>query len=233
LLRELIKFTPPEHPDYPHLEEALIKINQVVNLVNERTRMVGDREKLQEIQTKIEFSPPFDLLSQPGRRLLKESPILKVVGGKAKDRTIFLFNDIFILCKTAILNKGRYQFESTTEIGKCSVSATVNSKSTGATISSKLIKTMFEVVSEKETFLFNCLNEIEKAKWVSLFDETIKAETSSPLKNWALNNPVTSSSLKSPDINAGLKPDLKKNNTVALKKRPSIFVMNIYLILGT
>lgn len=54
LINEIYKNTNPNHPEYNILQQLLTKLNEIVALVNERTRKVEEISKLTEIEESFE-----------------------------------------------------------------------------------------------------------------------------------------------------------------------------------
>ena len=57
LIRELIKYTSPTHKDHPSLGQAMEKIENLVALVNESTKALGDYDRLVTLLSKIDMLP--------------------------------------------------------------------------------------------------------------------------------------------------------------------------------
>ncbi len=54
--QDLLKHTEKNHPDYANLDNALNKINEVVEYVNERKRLAENLQRILEIQDQIDFN---------------------------------------------------------------------------------------------------------------------------------------------------------------------------------
>lgn len=94
-LRELMKATPTSHPDYPMLELASKRVQEVTEETDEATRQAANVNEIIELQQAL--AKPLNIMS-PGRTLLKVLSVNKLKrGGK-----IFLFNDMVLV---AIGNK--------------------------------------------------------------------------------------------------------------------------------
>ena len=52
-LRELLKYTLPEHPDYHPLQDALEAMKHIATLINERKRKMESLEKLAQWQDQV------------------------------------------------------------------------------------------------------------------------------------------------------------------------------------
>lgn len=64
LLKELIKNTPQDWPDYKDLQDSMDSIDAIVRQANETKRVMDNLMKIQEIQSSLDNVPlPFFLLS--------------------------------------------------------------------------------------------------------------------------------------------------------------------------
>lgn len=235
LLRELLKHTPPGHKDKQLLEQSMTKIEEIVTAINERTRAAGDRDKLIDLQNKIDANPMLDLV-QTGRRVIRDGMIQRLSTTKTKDRFVVLVTDYLIICKSSMMNKVRYQFEQALELTKVSISPVPPMKFFNAS-TLKFAKTSFEIVYDKnESFVMNCTTEAERAKWVQLIEDAVKEQEKKPLlaslfqgqhsssnsgtigRSFSKNN--SSASMQS---NASGGSNLKKSNTLSMRKRPSLW----------
>jgi len=107
LLREVLKYTPPEHIDYADLSKAESKINGVVGCINEGKRFQEQLQLIPEIEASI--SGLKGLVGEPARRFLCEADwMVKMAGYESKSQPLhlFLFNDRLILTRTK--GKGKY-----------------------------------------------------------------------------------------------------------------------------
>lgn len=53
-LAELLKYTAPEHPDFPHVQAAVDAMKKIATLVNERKRKMESIEKLASWQLLVD-----------------------------------------------------------------------------------------------------------------------------------------------------------------------------------
>jgi hypothetical protein len=92
LLERIVKKSPTEDPDLPHLEKALALITGVADHVNLSLRRQEEQLKLLQLQNC--FFPPITLV-QPGRRLLRRAELGKIAekNSTVQKYTFFLFND--------------------------------------------------------------------------------------------------------------------------------------------
>jgi hypothetical protein len=94
LLRELIKNTPEEHPDYRNLINAQKQIEDVVTYVNEGRRSAENQQKIVEIQDS--FDVELQLVS-PSRRLVREGKLSLFKNGHLQPKQVYLFNDLLLI----------------------------------------------------------------------------------------------------------------------------------------
>ncbi|XP_046329518.2 intersectin-1-like isoform X4 [Haliotis rufescens] len=102
MIKEIIKYTPPEHPDHQNLVDALAKAEELCTQVNEGVREKENSERLEWLQNhvhcdglseRIIFNGVTNCL---GRRRLVHSGILYKTKSN-KELLCFLFNDFMLL----------------------------------------------------------------------------------------------------------------------------------------
>uniref|UniRef100_A0A8C5MBG0 Rho guanine nucleotide exchange factor 17 n=1 Tax=Leptobrachium leishanense TaxID=445787 RepID=A0A8C5MBG0_9ANUR len=107
IVKDLLKHTPEEHPDYPCLLDAQRNIKQLAERINKGMRSAEEAERdtriLQEIESHIEG---MEDLQVPFRRFVRQEMVseVKAVGAK-KERSLFLFTDLLI-CTSAKRKSG-------------------------------------------------------------------------------------------------------------------------------
>lgn len=94
-LRELVKYTPETHEDYPQLTLAERKIGEVVTYINQGARQAAARDQVVKIHSYFEA---IELLS-PTRRLVREGLMTWVKGKEKNPVWVWLFNDLVLLGK--------------------------------------------------------------------------------------------------------------------------------------
>ncbi len=97
LLRDLLKNTPPSHPDFPALRDAEKNMAVIARDLNERMK---DSEVFMEVlRINSQLSPPYKELVQPHRRFIREGPIMYRSSERSKPKPmwIILFNDILLI----------------------------------------------------------------------------------------------------------------------------------------
>ena len=99
--RELIKYTPPTHPDYRDLEQARAKIEEVVSCINEGKRKSEEQRKILSIFDSIEGEWEEELL-QPTRGFVTEIAGIQGTDLRTNNRheyTLFIFTDLIVVAK--------------------------------------------------------------------------------------------------------------------------------------
>ncbi|XP_052387606.1 rho guanine nucleotide exchange factor 17 [Carassius gibelio] len=101
LVKDLLKHTPEDHPDYLFLQDAQKNIKRLAERINKGRHTAEELERetrvMQEIEAHIEG---VEHILNPQRKFLRQEMVVeaKTVGGK-KDRSLFLFSDLLI-CTT-------------------------------------------------------------------------------------------------------------------------------------
>ena len=93
LLRELIKHTLEDHPDYDELKRAMNKINDVNVTINEKMKTFDQRQKVRDIAAR--FTTNIDLVA-PARYFIKEGKLTKICRKKDIAYIFLLFSDLLI-----------------------------------------------------------------------------------------------------------------------------------------
>lgn len=109
LLKDLLKHTDEEHPDYENLRKAQVKIEAVVEYVNERKRLAENLQKILDVQKQIDSSGEDLLLVAPSRRFVREGNHTVIENGSKKERKAFVFNDVIVLTKPKRNRMGKDQ----------------------------------------------------------------------------------------------------------------------------
>lgn len=103
LLRDLIKHTPEEFPDYQRLVEAEALMGQIGNYINESIRKTDNAKRIQELSAK---GAKFDNLITPQRFLIREGTMKVEEKGKKESKHFFLFNDLLVSIKDSLMKGG-------------------------------------------------------------------------------------------------------------------------------
>ncbi|PRP74427.1 hypothetical protein PROFUN_06556 [Planoprotostelium fungivorum] len=99
LLRELLRKTPPEHPDFDDITEAQTKISEIVGQLNENVRKSETVKKLNELlKDRTRFSG-LEALVLPHREFLRDAPFELCIPSDQPKRSHWgvLFDDTLVL----------------------------------------------------------------------------------------------------------------------------------------
>lgn len=167
LLRELIRYTPEEHPDFQPLQNAFEKINAVVANINEGQRQAEGLQRIIDLQKLIDG---VDSLVAPGRNFKKEGELSYYKSSKSKHaekRHVFFFSDLILVT----IKRGEKKFEHKLSISLENCTLTVLADSTH-------IKNSFELVQGKKKHAVKCILGCDTPKecheWVRNIKQLIK-----------------------------------------------------------
>lgn len=167
LLRELIRYTPEEHPDYKPLQNAFGKINEVVANINEGQRKAEGLQRIIDLQKLIDG---VDTLVAPNRSLQKEGDLNFYKNSKAKHaekRHVFFFTDLILLT----VRKGEKKFEHKLSVPLEGCRITVLADSS-------YIKHSFELTQGEKKHMVKCIlgcdTPKESNEWVKNIKGLIK-----------------------------------------------------------
>ncbi|KAJ5076869.1 faciogenital dysplasia protein [Anaeramoeba ignava] len=96
LVKELIKNTSKEHPDYQNLIQAQDKIEEVASYLNEKKREAENINQVLEIQKRVHG---LEVILSPSRKFIEEKKMQLVVKNHLVDVVMFIFNDLILIAK--------------------------------------------------------------------------------------------------------------------------------------
>eukprot|EP01114_Cavostelium_apophysatum_P022237 TRINITY_DN7982_c0_g1_i1.p1 TRINITY_DN7982_c0_g1~~TRINITY_DN7982_c0_g1_i1.p1 ORF type:complete len:872 (-),score=270.52 TRINITY_DN7982_c0_g1_i1:25-2640(-) len=168
LLRELLKHTPPEHPDYEPISKSMSSIESIVTQINETKRIKDNTFKLGEIAEQLEDSQDLKIVD-PNRWLLKEGEMFLIKKNKIAKGYSFLFNDVFLHTK---LKKGTSRGRKTmtmrimVPLFGCSVQATEIPN----------FENVFQLfsITEKKKYIFSSSNPALRKEWIEVINKAIE-----------------------------------------------------------
>eukprot|EP00123_Amoebidium_parasiticum_P017408 comp23839_c0_seq1/m.41616 comp23839_c0_seq1/g.41616 ORF comp23839_c0_seq1/g.41616 comp23839_c0_seq1/m.41616 type:complete len:1077 (-) comp23839_c0_seq1:287-3517(-) len=107
LLRELLRYTPPDHPSYAGVTKAYELVGKALTDINEYQRQSEFKEQLFDIQSHLEALPDGDpvVVYSPGRHVCAEGPchvdvmVKRKVKKTVKEGYCFVFNDAILFTK--------------------------------------------------------------------------------------------------------------------------------------
>ncbi|XP_043945866.1 phosphatidylinositol 3,4,5-trisphosphate-dependent Rac exchanger 1 protein [Protopterus annectens] len=98
LLKELMKRTPPKHPDHAAVQNALQAMKTVCTNINETKRQMEKLEALEQLQSHIEGWEGSNLTDNC-TELLLQGTLLKISAGNIQERVFLLFDNLLVYCK--------------------------------------------------------------------------------------------------------------------------------------
>ncbi|KAI8825064.1 uncharacterized protein EV422DRAFT_517301 [Fimicolochytrium jonesii] len=165
LIRELQKHTDKMNKDTIALKLAMTKIESVVAHVNEYTRQLGERDRLINLQSKIDSPIPLALQE---KKHVRDGLLSRVSNGKARERYVLLFTDVLLIC--APQKGGRYTLEAVYDMADLSIPNEAKDPQP------KGLKNGFQIASASEgkAMTFSVLSEADRVKWLEAFQSAIK-----------------------------------------------------------
>ncbi|XP_052219346.1 uncharacterized protein LOC127836694 isoform X3 [Dreissena polymorpha] len=120
-LAELLKYTPPEHPDFGRVQAALSAMRKIARLINERKRKMESIEKIAAWQHSVVDWEGGDLLERSSE-LIFSGELTKVnSAGWAQERAFFLFDHQIIYCKKDLLKRHVFIYKGRIDLDHCDV----------------------------------------------------------------------------------------------------------------
>eukprot|EP00027_Filamoeba_sp_ATCC50430_P016850 CAMPEP_0168571736 /NCGR_PEP_ID=MMETSP0413-20121227/17521_1 /TAXON_ID=136452 /ORGANISM="Filamoeba nolandi, Strain NC-AS-23-1" /LENGTH=753 /DNA_ID=CAMNT_0008604661 /DNA_START=30 /DNA_END=2291 /DNA_ORIENTATION=+ len=186
LLKDLLKRTWSDHPDYEALTQASQKADKIAEYLNEMKRLAEEQTVLMELQSKI-TGKAVPRLAIIDRKMYRSTTF---EDSKQGEVTLFLFNDMIMCCKP---DKKQYKFKETfqtkeLEIRPPSVADSANKSFSVYFVNTK--KALFEITAKTSE---------EKEAWVSDFNKAKQALEKSK-SNGQSSNKTNQPEQEAPDI---------------------------------
>ena len=176
LFRELLKFTPNDHPDHEPLENAFRVLNDVTLQINEIKRQAENLSKLHDIAHQISGFP--GNIVDEDRVFVKEGTMDKInPKKKVQERYFFLFSDIIVWCE-----KGGVKKKVCSYRGQLSMDSTlvkqpdpVRDKAPKGLIPGNLLPLSFQLVqmAKQKVYTLVARDEKEMKEWMSACENVI------------------------------------------------------------
>lgn len=99
LIKEMLKNTPADHPDYANLSLSLTKFKDIVDAANEKTRHTEQVRRLQNIRDIFEKSDCADVFEVGRKYIYDTRPMLIKEREKPFEVLMVLFNDLIFIAK--------------------------------------------------------------------------------------------------------------------------------------
>eukprot|EP01103_Thecamoeba_quadrilineata_P016419 TRINITY_DN5487_c0_g1_i1.p1 TRINITY_DN5487_c0_g1~~TRINITY_DN5487_c0_g1_i1.p1 ORF type:complete len:941 (-),score=207.79 TRINITY_DN5487_c0_g1_i1:323-3145(-) len=169
LLQQLQRYLPPNHLDREALSGAIAKLSSVVEVIDARKRKFESEIQLIDIQSRIAGA---EGLLEPGRRLVREGPILKLgFGNTLRKQYLFLFNDMFIY--STPISHNRFSKRGAVFLLKAKVelpSARIDRPSIPSDLPYAFLVTKSGKSGKKKTMVFGSQTQKERDAWMADFN---------------------------------------------------------------
>eukprot|EP00004_Rigifila_ramosa_P012674 TRINITY_DN2762_c0_g1_i5.p1 TRINITY_DN2762_c0_g1~~TRINITY_DN2762_c0_g1_i5.p1 ORF type:complete len:348 (-),score=88.82 TRINITY_DN2762_c0_g1_i5:52-1095(-) len=168
LLRELIRHTPPSHPDYDQIEKAHALMNDLAMEVNEQVRLLKMNERVLEIEVCLEgWAGP--QLFQPWRRLIIEGSF-KVFSSQEQnrvtERVLMVFTDMLLFTK----KKGKmYKYKQDWELHATMIRDLPDTPDISNGIEMALLSKQYRCV-------LLCVSPEEKKRWMTTLESLVSEQ---------------------------------------------------------
>eukprot|EP01112_Ceratiomyxa_fruticulosa_P000427 TRINITY_DN10386_c0_g1_i1.p1 TRINITY_DN10386_c0_g1~~TRINITY_DN10386_c0_g1_i1.p1 ORF type:complete len:520 (+),score=122.72 TRINITY_DN10386_c0_g1_i1:32-1561(+) len=187
LLKELLKYTPTNHPDYTPLNKAYTHMQDVAMHVNEYSREAEAMNQVVHIQSLLDL--PFPLVTS-SRKLLHQGQILirspQSESGHWSNRYLWAFNDLLLWAKVPKVQfSKKYHY-----VGHMSIKTT-GLRETGEDNAFILLEHTGN--KESEVVVVLCGNKVERDNWVKIISTQISVQNE--INNrisgvFKVNNPI-------------------------------------------
>ena len=171
LLRELRKFTSPNHPDSPSLDAALENIERLCYQLNEKQRSRDEETSRQEDILSIaqKIDPPLVQLTDSSTRKFRKEFDAKHVNIARKvisTRHLFMFTDVLLLTKFR-KRTGRYTLKNIVSITGAEIDTMVGAQE----LLGKTFAAVLQLRSKEGMFMISFTNGPKMEEFVKEFKE--------------------------------------------------------------
>ncbi|XP_033638213.1 uncharacterized protein LOC117298938 [Asterias rubens] len=166
-LRELLKYTRPQHADYLELQDALEVMKDVAVSINDRKRRIENIEKIAAWQKMIGDWEGEDILEK-STQLIHSGDIIVLAGKRTTGRRLFLFDHQLVVCKKDW--KGALLYKRKINLDMSNVSDKSDGKDSHWNVTVKHAFTIHNTETNKLHTL-SCKGEDEKQLWLKMFNK--------------------------------------------------------------
>lgn len=162
-LKELLKYTPENHPDFIHVEDALECVKNCANLANERKRRIEALADIMLFQEKFDnwFGPK---LSETSSILIHYGEVSKMSSHNwSQGIQLYLFDHLLIYLKKDLLKRNAFVLK-----GRINMDHVTKILNADDEIKGKKGFKVFDFQQQK-WFFFATKNEEEKEEWLHAF----------------------------------------------------------------
>jgi chromosome segregation ATPase len=202
LLREVMKNTSPDHPDFFDLNRAFERMSNGVATINECARRHDGLKLVIDVQGR--FSEKLNIVT-PTRFLVREDVIFVVFSNTKRTRKLFLFNDMAIICRKDWRDKHHVIEKIPLKDFRISnITAEKDGKSLDWLELEILPSTEFDVPNR---YVVSFCNANDKSTWIDAYSSLVKLTVKS--KN------ITDITMTSASSEAELEDDGERNSVIS------------------
>ncbi|KAL5004392.1 hypothetical protein ScPMuIL_017848 [Solemya velum] len=169
-LAELLKFTPPKHPDSLKVKEALEAMKKIAALINERKRKMESIEKLAVWQQSVEDWEGCDLLDASSELIYSNEANKINSSGWSQERYFFLFDHQLIYCKKDLLKRNAFCYKGRVDLDQCEVLSIEDGKDTQYSVNVRNAWKLHEIQKDK-WYLLYAKTPAAKQRWLKAFQD--------------------------------------------------------------
>jgi hypothetical protein len=166
LMRELIRVTASDHPDYEKLPAAFKAIEAAAEHVNEQKSIDFSIHRMAYIDKNLSGRPAKFQLALPTRRFLLEGELLRIGDGTRQLRRVFLFSDLLISAKQK--GKEKFQFQA--------MVALVRGQTFVELVSARIEPNAFQIITADNTNIFAATSKAVRDTWLKRLAKILGAD---------------------------------------------------------
>ena len=193
LLMDMHKNMRPEHPDYQGLEDALKKVGEIADWVNENQKKAERMAKTLQLSERVVGMD--EQLLVPSRQFLMEGLVMEVQVQNPQPRTLLLFTDILVVCDMkkndtgSLLKKKKDKLQFYQKFRLCEVKVEQVAPCAGFEHCFRVWKTGDDMGG----IVYSALNDDIAIEWVTTMSKAIEEATENQKKKDEEINKVATS----------------------------------------
>ena len=202
MLKDLLKHTSTQHPDYANLLKAVKIMTDTTVLVDRKADDAKNAQKVLEVADSILDAP--SSIVQPNRKWVKDGPVGLIVSPTdIRPRYAYLFTDVLLLCISAELKPGKavkkddkviapgghYRYQRDLVLLNATVMTIAENSS---------VENIFVVQSDKIGFALQAQSAADKAAWMKGIVSVIEIRQAGTLSLQSNHPPGVSRSSSGP-----------------------------------
>jgi len=193
LLMDMLKNMRPEHPDYQGLEDALKKVGDIADWVNENQKKAERMAKTLQLSERVVGMD--EQLITSSRQFIMEGLVMEAQVENPQPRTLLLFTDILVVCEVkkadtgSILKKKKDKMQFHQKFRLCEV----NVESVPPCAGFEHCFRVWKTGDDMGGVVYSALNDDAASEWVSTMSKAISEATENQKKKEEELNKVATS----------------------------------------